>query len=231
MPIETSSNAARQGFNDQVRAYAQANGKVLFDIADVEAYNAAGQKRTDIYGREIMWPEWTSDGGHLSSAGAAARGERLVVAHGSPRGLGPQRAAGHLDQPGQRPGRRRHHGDRSRLRLRRGGHGHGRRRGGDRRRRGRIDQPDRRDRRARDRPRRRDGHDPGPPVGDTRPGLLLRPAPDADGLLHARALPPRGHARRAGPRPRRLRAPCLRDHRGCLRRAGHGDRRWPSTSP
>ncbi len=28
MPIETTSNAARQGFNDQVRAYARANGKV-----------------------------------------------------------------------------------------------------------------------------------------------------------------------------------------------------------
>ena len=70
MPIETSSNAARQVFNDQVRAYARANGKVLFDIADVEAYNAAGQRRTDIDGREILWPEWTSDGGHLSSAGA-----------------------------------------------------------------------------------------------------------------------------------------------------------------
>jgi hypothetical protein len=27
MPIETSSNAARQGFNDQVRAYARANGR------------------------------------------------------------------------------------------------------------------------------------------------------------------------------------------------------------
>jgi hypothetical protein len=70
MPVETSSNAARQGFNDQVRAYALANGKVLFDIADVETHNAAGQKRTDVYGREVMWPEWTSDGGHLSSAGA-----------------------------------------------------------------------------------------------------------------------------------------------------------------
>jgi hypothetical protein len=70
MPIETSSNAARQGFNDQVRAFATANGKVLFDIADVEAYNAAGQKRTDVNGREILWPEWTSDGGHLSDAGA-----------------------------------------------------------------------------------------------------------------------------------------------------------------
>jgi len=70
MPIETSSNAARQGFNDQVRAYARANGKVLFDIADVEACNAAGQRRTDVNGREILWPEWTSDGGHLSDAGA-----------------------------------------------------------------------------------------------------------------------------------------------------------------
>jgi hypothetical protein len=70
MPIETSGNTARQSFNDQVRAYARANGRVLFDIADVEAYNAAGQKRTDAYGREVLWPEWTSDGGHLSSAGA-----------------------------------------------------------------------------------------------------------------------------------------------------------------
>jgi IPT/TIG domain len=70
MPIETSSDAARQAFNDQVRTYAKANGKILFDIADVEAYNAAGQKRTDTDGREIMWDEWTSDGGHLSDAGA-----------------------------------------------------------------------------------------------------------------------------------------------------------------
>jgi hypothetical protein len=70
MPIETSGNSARQGFNDQVRAFARANGKALFDIADVEAHNAAGQKGTDPYGREILWPEWTSDGGHLSSAGA-----------------------------------------------------------------------------------------------------------------------------------------------------------------
>ncbi len=70
MPIETSGNAARQAFNDQVRAFARANGKALFDIADVEAHNASGQKRTDAYGRELLWPEWTSDGGHLSNAGA-----------------------------------------------------------------------------------------------------------------------------------------------------------------
>ena len=70
MPIETSSNASRQAFNDSVRTFARANGKILFDIADIEAYNAAGQKRTDGSGREIMWDEWTSDGGHLSDAGA-----------------------------------------------------------------------------------------------------------------------------------------------------------------
>lgn len=70
IPIETSGNTARQAFNDQVRSYAIANGKLLFDIADIECYNAAGLKRTDASGRELMQPEWTSDGGHLSSAGA-----------------------------------------------------------------------------------------------------------------------------------------------------------------
>jgi hypothetical protein len=69
MPITTTGDADRESFNDQVRTYAKANGKVLFDIADVEAYNAAGQKRTD-GGYEAMWDEWTSDGGHLSDAGA-----------------------------------------------------------------------------------------------------------------------------------------------------------------
>jgi hypothetical protein len=70
IPIETSGNTARQAFNDQVRAYALANGKLLFDIADIECHDAAGVKLTDSNGREIMRPEWTSDGGHLSSAGA-----------------------------------------------------------------------------------------------------------------------------------------------------------------
>ncbi len=70
IPIETSGNTARQAFNDQVRAYAGSNGKLLFDIADIESHNAAGEKRTDTSGRELMWPEWTSDGGHLNGAGA-----------------------------------------------------------------------------------------------------------------------------------------------------------------
>ena len=70
IPIETSGNTARQAFNDQVRAFALANGKLLFDIADIECHDAAGVKLTDGSGREIMRPEWTSDGGHLGSAGA-----------------------------------------------------------------------------------------------------------------------------------------------------------------
>lgn len=70
IPIETSGNTNRQAFNDLVRAYAVANGKLLFDIADIESHDAAGVKRVDGSGREIMWDEWTSDGGHLNAAGS-----------------------------------------------------------------------------------------------------------------------------------------------------------------
>lgn len=70
IPIETSGNADRQSFNDQVRAYATANSKILFDIADIESHNALGQKLTDGDGLELMRDEWTDDGGHLASDGA-----------------------------------------------------------------------------------------------------------------------------------------------------------------
>jgi hypothetical protein len=70
IPIETTGNTNRQAFNDLVRAYAAANGKVLFDIADVESHDAAGVKRVDGSGRELMRDEWTSDGGHLNAAGS-----------------------------------------------------------------------------------------------------------------------------------------------------------------
>ena len=71
IPIETSGNTNRQAFNDQVRSYAVANGKPLLDIADIECHDAAGQKRVDGNGRELMRDEWTIDGGHLNAAGAA----------------------------------------------------------------------------------------------------------------------------------------------------------------
>jgi hypothetical protein len=70
IPIETTGNTNRQAFNDLVRAYATANGKLLFDIADIESHDAAGEKLTDASGRELLRAEWTSDGGHLNGAGS-----------------------------------------------------------------------------------------------------------------------------------------------------------------
>jgi hypothetical protein len=73
MPITRDvdgSEASRQVFNDSVRAYASANGKFLFDIADIEATTAAGEKKTDGSGHELQQDAWSSDGGHLNDAGA-----------------------------------------------------------------------------------------------------------------------------------------------------------------
>lgn len=70
IPIQTSGHTARQAFNDQVRTFARANGKLLYDIADIESHDAAGQVRVDGSGRELLCDEWTSDGGHLNAAGA-----------------------------------------------------------------------------------------------------------------------------------------------------------------
>jgi hypothetical protein len=70
IPIETSGNTNRQLFNDSVRAYTMAHGKILFDMADIESHNVAGIKLVDGSNRELMCSEWTSDGGHLSSDGA-----------------------------------------------------------------------------------------------------------------------------------------------------------------
>ncbi len=63
----------RQDFNDSVRNFAAANEKLLFDIADIEAYNAAGQKKTDGSGHELQQGDWSlslDDGGHLNDAGS-----------------------------------------------------------------------------------------------------------------------------------------------------------------
>jgi hypothetical protein len=70
IPIETSGNTNRQMFNDSVRAYAMTHGKVLFDMADIESHNAAGEKQIDGSNREVLCEEWSSDGGHINSAGA-----------------------------------------------------------------------------------------------------------------------------------------------------------------
>lgn len=72
MPIMTSGsdNALRAAFNDQVRAFAAASGKPLFDIAAIESHHADGSAVTS-GGVEAMAPEWSSDGGHLNADGSA----------------------------------------------------------------------------------------------------------------------------------------------------------------
>jgi len=73
MPITRDADGSeglRQDFNESVRTFAVANGKLLFDIADIEAHNAAGVKKTDGSGHELQQDVWSLDGGHLNPAGA-----------------------------------------------------------------------------------------------------------------------------------------------------------------
>ncbi|RLC64929.1 MAG: hypothetical protein DRI80_00120 [Chloroflexota bacterium] len=55
-------------FNDAVRAYVDANGGVLFDIADIESHDPDGNP---VYynGWEAAYPDYTTDGAHLSEMG------------------------------------------------------------------------------------------------------------------------------------------------------------------
>jgi hypothetical protein len=82
MPLTTAEDAEnrlRNGFNDQVRAWTRENGRVLFDIADIEAHDSKG--RTCTFTRrnktcQKLSAEYTGDGGHLNEAG------RQLVAKG-----------------------------------------------------------------------------------------------------------------------------------------------------
>jgi hypothetical protein len=71
MPIQTNESfQTREDYNNAIRTYCAENGKWLLDIADLECHNAAGIKRTDGDGREIMYDEYAvRDGGHLATAG------------------------------------------------------------------------------------------------------------------------------------------------------------------
>ena len=64
MPIRTDGSALRDAYNIKVRNYCLANGKILFDIADIESHDPAGHPIRD--GRyEAMYSGYSSDGGHL----------------------------------------------------------------------------------------------------------------------------------------------------------------------
>jgi hypothetical protein len=82
MPLTTSDdleNAFRNGFNESVREWTRNNGRVLFDIADIQAHDEKGQRCT--FSRrnktcEKLCAAYSTDGGHLNETG------RQLVARG-----------------------------------------------------------------------------------------------------------------------------------------------------
>jgi hypothetical protein len=82
MPLTTAEdgdNGLRNGFNDLVRAWTKENGRVLFDIADIEAHDSKGQMCTFARRNKTcqkLCADYTGDGGHLTEAG------RQLVARG-----------------------------------------------------------------------------------------------------------------------------------------------------
>lgn len=64
--------ADAQSFNDQMRDWARQNGKILFDVADIESYTPEDQPCRNVEGYEILCKRYTTEvnGGHLGSVSA-----------------------------------------------------------------------------------------------------------------------------------------------------------------
>jgi hypothetical protein len=75
MPLTTSAdsdNVLRNQYNNAVRNYCSSNNRLLFDIADIEAYNVAGSASTFDFGGttyQRLHDDYSADGGHLNVAG------------------------------------------------------------------------------------------------------------------------------------------------------------------
>lgn len=75
MPLMTSedaNNILRNQYNAAVRAFCSANSRLLFDIADIEAHDPAGNAYTFTSGGQVyqkLYSGYTSDGGHLNATG------------------------------------------------------------------------------------------------------------------------------------------------------------------
>ncbi len=68
MPIMTSSDNARNLFNEKVRAYANTHNIILFDIAAIESHDSTG--RAAMEKGEAMSVDYSTDGGHLNTLGS-----------------------------------------------------------------------------------------------------------------------------------------------------------------
>jgi len=79
MASEDSDNALRNIYNLRLRDWARASGRVLFDIADIEAHDPSGAPCTFVYHGKTcqkLCADYTRDGGHLNTEG------RQLVARG-----------------------------------------------------------------------------------------------------------------------------------------------------
>lgn len=75
MPLTTSTgsdNVLRNKYNQEVRSYCINNNKLLFDIADMEAYDPSGNRQTFSFGGQTydkLFSGYSNDGGHLNASG------------------------------------------------------------------------------------------------------------------------------------------------------------------
>lgn len=88
MPLMTGSgsdNILRNQYNNAVRKFCTTNDRLLFDIADIEAFDPDGNASTFNIGTttyQNLYTGYTSDGGHLNATGAqrVAKGWYAVAA-------------------------------------------------------------------------------------------------------------------------------------------------------
>lgn len=89
MNTENADNRLRNDFNKSLRdwmALPAQTGKILFDIADIEAWDPNGVQSTFTYNSvtyQKMYNGYTSDGGHLNTAGSDLVAMGLYVAYGA----------------------------------------------------------------------------------------------------------------------------------------------------
>jgi len=71
IPLTRDGQAGTDLFNAQVRSYCAANGKILFDIADIECHEPNGVKLTNAQGNETISQNYTDEihAGHLNPEG------------------------------------------------------------------------------------------------------------------------------------------------------------------
>jgi hypothetical protein len=71
IPLTRDGMPGTDFFNALVRSYCRANGKILFDIADIECHDPNGLKQTNAQGNEVICADYTKEihAGHLNIPG------------------------------------------------------------------------------------------------------------------------------------------------------------------